>query len=92
MNNKGQVKEMLRCIIPGCKRSRLARFYVCRECAIEHGTYKQPYKTWPEWLKFLCNEQQKMDKRRKSKYYVEEIPVDPIVLERIIEKKQSNNT
>ena len=42
-----------------------SRYWLCRECAVEWGCYRVPYKQWPEWVKGLVKETQRQRKQEE---------------------------
>jgi hypothetical protein len=63
-----------------------SRFWLCRECAVEWGCYKAAYREWPEWVRELVKEAQRLRKRDERATMREELRT-PLEIERIIEKK-----
>jgi hypothetical protein len=62
-----------------------SRFWLCRECAVKWGCYRRPYSEWPEWVRDLVKESQRLRKRKERTKYELEIKT-PLEMEQIIEE------
>ena len=69
---------------PVCDGRKSNNYRICKGCAIEHGVIGLPQSQWPEWLLYLARFDDVIRKRR-NRGIKDEVPMDPLILEQIID-------
>ena len=74
------------CAVCGTLRKN-TRFWLCRECSVEWGCYKVPYRDWPEWVRYLVKETQRVHRREERGTIKEELE-EPSKMERYVNQNR----
>lgn len=75
-----------KCLGEGCQKMITYRFAICASCEKIYGS--KPLE-WPEWLRYLWNEEQRERRKQKNRARVE-VNMDTDLLQELVGEEQEN--